>query len=114
VPKVKGEAALAVADFIRNPDLFQFDLLENPAIVQLASDSKYGSLHKLLNLVIEGDVEVRLKLHCLLLFMPTLFLLCAAVLLVHCCLKCHVFVCLLFFETPTSSNFMCPLFCRSF
>eukprot|EP00884_Botryococcus_braunii_P022700 jgi/Botrbrau1/9113/Bobra.0305s0017.1 len=57
VPRVKAEAALALADFIRNPDLFQFDLLENPAVVQLASDPKYEPLHKLLNLVIEGQVE---------------------------------------------------------
>lgn len=58
VAKVKPEAALAVADFIRNADLFQFDLLDNPALAELASDPKYQPLYKLLTLVIDGDVKV--------------------------------------------------------
>lgn len=58
VAAVKGEAALAVSDFIRSADTFQFDLLENPAISQLATDAKYGPLHKLLTTVIDGDVMV--------------------------------------------------------
>lgn len=58
VAKVKPEAALAVADFIRNADLFQFDLLDNPVLAELASDPKYQPLYKLLTLVIDGDVKV--------------------------------------------------------
>ncbi len=59
---MKAEAAVVVSDFIRAADTFQFDLLENPAISQLASDAKYGPLHKLLTTVIDGNVTVNLIL----------------------------------------------------
>ena len=58
VAVVKDTAAQAVAEFIRSPDLFQFDLFESPAITQLKGDSKYGHLYALLEIVLNGDLQV--------------------------------------------------------
>ena len=55
---MKDTAAQAVAEFIRSPDLFQFDLFESPAIKQLKGDSKYGHLYELLEIVLNGDLQV--------------------------------------------------------
>ena len=57
VKVVKDTAAQAVAEFIRSPDLFQFDLFESPAINQLKGDAKYGHLYQLLEIVLNGDLQ---------------------------------------------------------
>ena len=55
---VKGVAAAAVTEFIRSPDVFQFDLLESPAVAQLKGDAQYGKLWQLLQIVLDGDLKV--------------------------------------------------------
>ena len=55
---MKGVAAAAVTEFIRSPDVFQFDLLESPAVAQLKGDAQYGKLWQLLQIVLDGDLKV--------------------------------------------------------
>lgn len=54
---VKGVSAAAVTEFIRSPDVFQFDLLESPAVAQLKGDAQYGKLWQLLQIVLDGDLK---------------------------------------------------------
>ena len=56
--EVNEAAASAVADFARFQDVFQFDLADSPAISQLESDPKYGLLHQLLGIMLQGNVKV--------------------------------------------------------
>lgn len=58
VATVKDTAAQAVSEFIRSPDLFQFDLFESPTITQLKDDSKYGHLYQLLEIILNGNLQV--------------------------------------------------------
>lgn len=58
---VKDTAAQAVVEFIRSPDLFQFDLFESPTITQLKGDSQYGHLYQLLEIVLNGSLQARLS-----------------------------------------------------
>ena len=55
---VKGVAAAAVSEFIRSPDIFQFDVLESPAVAQLKGDAQYGKLWQLLQIALDGDLKV--------------------------------------------------------
>ena len=55
---LKGIAASAVADFIRSPDVYQFDLMESPAVRQLEGDAQDGPLLELLSTILDGDVQV--------------------------------------------------------
>ncbi len=55
---MKGVAAQAVSEFIRSPDLFQFDLFESPTITQLKGDSEYGHLYQLLDIILNGNLSV--------------------------------------------------------
>ena len=45
-----------VSDFIRSPDMFQFDLAGNPAIAALKENSKYSPLHQLMTIYLGGGV----------------------------------------------------------
>lgn len=54
---VKETAAQAVSEFIRSPDLFQFDLFESPTITQLKGDSQYGHLYQLLDIILNGNLQ---------------------------------------------------------
>ena len=49
-----------VSEFIRSPDMFQFDLAANPAVAQLGSSgsSEHRSLHRLLTIFLTGTVQV--------------------------------------------------------
>lgn len=47
-----------VSEFIRSPDMFQFDLAANPAVVQLGS-GQHAALHRLLTIFLTGTVQVR-------------------------------------------------------
>ena len=60
VASVKDTAAQAVIEFIRSPDLFQFDLFESPTIAQLKGDSQYGHLYQLLEIVLNGSLQASL------------------------------------------------------
>ncbi|KAL0032757.1 hypothetical protein WJX79_008396 [Trebouxia sp. C0005] len=57
VVSVKATAAQAVSEFIRSPDLFQFDLFESPTITQLKGDSEYGHLYQLLEIILNGNLS---------------------------------------------------------
>lgn len=58
VATVKDTAAQTVSEFIRSPDLFQFDLFESPTITQLKGDSQYGHLYQLLEIILNGNLSV--------------------------------------------------------
>ena len=60
VTEAKQIAINTIADFINSPDVFQFDLLQNPAIKQLESDSSSEALLSLLNAVLSGDIKVHI------------------------------------------------------
>lgn len=49
-------AAQVVSDFVRSPDLFHFDMADNPAVAALASNAEHAPLHKLLNVYLTGSV----------------------------------------------------------
>ena len=44
--------------FIRSPDVFQFDLMDSPAVAQLQEDPQHAQTHQLLSLLLAGDVQV--------------------------------------------------------
>lgn len=48
--------ARVVSDFLRSPDLFHFDLADNPAVKALAANPQYASQHKLLTVYLTGSV----------------------------------------------------------
>ena len=55
---IKQIAVSAVAEFIRSPDVFQFDLLGSPAVIQLEDDPQQQPLYQLLQVLLAGDVKV--------------------------------------------------------
>ena len=55
---IKQIAVSAVAEFIRSPDVFQFDLLGSPAVTQLEDDPQQQPLYQLLQILLAGDVKV--------------------------------------------------------
>ncbi len=54
----KPVAAAVVTEFVRSPEMFQFDLLDNPAVAALARDAQHGALHQLLTIFLSGTVKV--------------------------------------------------------
>ncbi|KAK1423360.1 hypothetical protein QVD17_18659 [Tagetes erecta] len=48
--EAKEEAANAIIEFVKAPDMFQHDLLEMPAVAQLEKDSKYADVYQLLKI----------------------------------------------------------------
>lgn len=60
LPGAVPAAAQVVAEFIRSPDSFQFDLASNPAVAQLASSPQHGALHRLLTIFLTGTIQVGL------------------------------------------------------
>ncbi len=59
LPGAVPAAAQVVAEFIRSPDSFQFDLAANPAVAQLAGSPQHGALHRLLTIFLTGTIQVR-------------------------------------------------------
>lgn len=58
---VRSKAAEAITDFIRFPDLYQFDLLEADAVKQLQKDPEYGPLYQLLSMMLtSASIKVSL------------------------------------------------------
>ncbi|GAB4818111.1 hypothetical protein N2152v2_005157 [Parachlorella kessleri] len=53
----KPVAAAVASDFIRSPEMFQFDLLDNPAVKALAGDAQHGALYQLLSIFLSGTVQ---------------------------------------------------------
>lgn len=60
LPTAVPAAAHVVAEFVRSPDVFQFDLATNPAVAQLSSVKEHAPLHRLLSIFLKGSVQVRL------------------------------------------------------
>lgn len=57
VSGIQEVAASAIADFARFQDIFQFDLADSPAITQLSDSSQHAALHRLLAILLQGDVQ---------------------------------------------------------
>ncbi|EPS68962.1 hypothetical protein M569_05806 [Genlisea aurea] len=57
VSEAKEEAVHAVVEFIKAPDLFQSDLLEMPAVVQLEKDTLHAPLYQLLKIFLTHRLE---------------------------------------------------------
>ncbi|KAL4432598.1 hypothetical protein ABPG77_000535 [Micractinium sp. CCAP 211/92] len=57
LPGAVPAAAQVVAEFIRSPDSFQFDLAGNPAVAQLAGSPQHGALHRLLTIFLTGTIQ---------------------------------------------------------
>jgi translation initiation factor 3 subunit M len=49
-------AAQVAAEFVRSPDMFQFDHAANPAVLALAGSPEHGQLHALLAVFLGGGV----------------------------------------------------------
>ena len=56
---VQAAAAAAAGAFIRSTEVYQFDLLECPAVAQLRGDPQQGPVYELLSIMLSGDVQVR-------------------------------------------------------
>ena len=54
----KPVAAAVASEFIRSSEMFQFDLLDNPAVKALAGDAQHGTLYQLLSIFLSGTVQV--------------------------------------------------------
>ncbi|RZC60999.1 hypothetical protein C5167_022761 [Papaver somniferum] len=48
--EAKGEAVRAVMEFVKAPDMFQWDLLDMPAVAQLEQDGNYAWVYQLLKI----------------------------------------------------------------
>ncbi|PRW57750.1 Eukaryotic translation initiation factor 3 subunit M [Chlorella sorokiniana] len=59
LPSAVPAAVQVVSEFIRSPDMFQFDLAANPAVAQLGSSGsgEQRALHRLLTIFLTGTVQ---------------------------------------------------------
>lgn len=58
--EAKEEAARAIIDFVRSPDMFKCDLLDMPAIVQLEKDAQYAPVYQLLKIFLTQRLDAYL------------------------------------------------------
>lgn len=63
VNESKEEAARAIIDFVKAPDMFQCDLLDMPAVAQLEKDSKYALVYQLLKIFLTQKLDAYLDFH---------------------------------------------------
>lgn len=63
VDESKEEAARAIVEFVKAPDMFQCDLLDMPAVAQLEKDSKYALLYQLLKIFLTQKLDSYLDFH---------------------------------------------------
>ncbi|KAK7356228.1 hypothetical protein VNO80_15496 [Phaseolus coccineus] len=61
--EAKEEAAHAIVEFVRAPDIFQCDILDLPAVAQLEKDAKYGLLYELLKIFVTQRLDAYLDHH---------------------------------------------------
>jgi len=61
--EAKEEAARAIVEFVRAPDVFQCDLLDLPAVTQLEKDAKYALLYQLLKIFLTQRLDAYLDYH---------------------------------------------------
>ncbi|ESW23336.1 hypothetical protein PHAVU_004G038200 [Phaseolus vulgaris] len=55
--EAKEEAARAIVEFVRAPDIFQCDLLDLPAVGQLEKDDKYAPVYQLLKIFLTQRLD---------------------------------------------------------
>lgn len=53
---LKPHAVTAIADFVRNPNIYQCDFADAPAVSQLAADAQYAPLYATLTAMLSGDI----------------------------------------------------------
>ena len=61
--EAKEEAARAIVEFVRAPDVFQCDLLDLPAVTQLEKDAKYALLYQLLKIFLTQRLDAYIDYH---------------------------------------------------
>ncbi|KHN28743.1 Eukaryotic translation initiation factor 3 subunit M [Glycine soja] len=61
--EAKEEAACAIVEFVRAPDIFQCDLLDLPAVAQLEKDAKYALLYQLLKIFLTQRLDAYIDYH---------------------------------------------------
>nr|XP_043606160.1 eukaryotic translation initiation factor 3 subunit M-like [Erigeron canadensis] len=61
--EAKEEAAHAIIEFIKAPDMFQNDLLQMPAVAQLEKDTNYALLYQLLKIYLTQRLEAYLNFY---------------------------------------------------
>ncbi|KAL1321444.1 hypothetical protein HN51_066256 [Arachis hypogaea] len=61
--EAKEEAVHAIIDFVKSPDIFQCDLLDMPAVLQLEKDAKYAVLYQLLKIFLTQRLDAYLEYH---------------------------------------------------
>ncbi|XP_074272909.1 uncharacterized protein LOC141596609 [Silene latifolia] len=59
--EVKDEAVNAIIEFVKAPDMFQCDLLDMPAVVQLENDTKYSPIYQLLLIFLTQRLDAYLN-----------------------------------------------------
>lgn len=59
----KEEAVRAIIEFVKSPDMFQCDLPDMPAILQLEKDEKYGLVYQLLEIFLTSRLNDYLDFH---------------------------------------------------
>ncbi|MCL7023109.1 hypothetical protein MKW94_028958 [Papaver nudicaule] len=55
--EAKGEAVRAVVEFVKAPDMFQCDLLDMPAVIQLEQDGNYALVYQLLKIFLTQRLD---------------------------------------------------------
>lgn len=55
--EAKDEAVRAIVEFVKAPDMFQCDLLDMPAVVQLEKDAKYALFYELLKIFLTQRLD---------------------------------------------------------
>ncbi|CAA0808295.1 Proteasome component (PCI) domain protein [Striga hermonthica] len=63
VAEAKEEAVRAVIEFVKSPDMFQCDLLDMPAVVQLEKDAEYAPIYQLLKIFLTKRLDAYLDFY---------------------------------------------------
>ncbi|KAJ6396334.1 hypothetical protein OIU77_021379 [Salix suchowensis] len=59
--EAKDEAARIIIEFVKEPDMFQCDLLDMPAVAQLEKDAKYALAYQLLKIFLTQRLDAYLE-----------------------------------------------------
>ncbi|XP_022134057.1 eukaryotic translation initiation factor 3 subunit M-like [Momordica charantia] len=61
--EAKEEAARAIVEFVKAPNMFRCDLLDMPAVGQLEKDAKYSLVYQLLKIFLTQRLDAYLEFH---------------------------------------------------
>ncbi|XP_073041047.1 uncharacterized protein [Primulina eburnea] len=61
--EAKQEAVRAIIEFVKAPDMFQSDLQDMPAVVQLEKDATYSTVYQLLKIFVTQRLDAYLNFH---------------------------------------------------